>query len=133
MSKSVSVKVKCPHCNSSLMDSAHPLHEKSSIKLNLQQSKERGVIYLCSIYGCYDHQCNIELKGNEIAEFTCPHCNQILNSTEKCQICNAQMVPLNLDIGGRVAICSRNGCENHYVAFEDPNDVITRFYDEYGF
>jgi len=133
MSKSVSVQVKCPLCNSSLMDNEHRLHDKSSIKLNIHNKKERGVIHLCSIYGCYDHACNISLSGNETAEFTCPHCNQILNSSEKCRLCDAHMVPLNLDIGGRVVMCSREGCKNHYVAFENPNDAITRFYEEYGF
>jgi methionyl-tRNA synthetase len=132
MIKKVSVKVKCPLCQHSLMDEENKLHGKPSIKLNIQLNEDRGVIHLCSIYDCYDHKCNIDLTEG-IAEFTCPHCNQILNSTEVCNVCGANMVPLMLDVGGRVTICSRKGCKNHYVAFEDINEAVSRFYDEYGF
>lgn len=133
MAKNVSVQVKCPKCKQSLMDAEHMLNDKPSIKLNIQLGANRGVIRLCSIYGCYDHESNIDLSGGGIADFTCPHCNQLLNTTEKCGACEAPMVPMNLDMGGRVAVCSRKGCDNHYVAFENPADALARFYDAYGF
>jgi ssDNA-binding Zn-finger/Zn-ribbon topoisomerase 1 len=133
MAKSVSIHVKCPLCKKSLMDNEHQLHNKPSIKLNIQLGDTRGVFRLCSIYGCYDHESDLDITGVDIAEFTCPHCNQILNSVEKCEVCDAPMVPFILDIGGKVAICSRKGCKNHYVAFKDPEDAVKQFYDEYGF
>lgn len=131
--KSVSVQVKCQLCNESLMDNEHLLNGKPSIKLNIQLENARGIIRLCSIYNCYDHKSNIEIPDDKIAEFICPHCNQVLNSQENCDKCSAPMVPFNLDIGGKVAFCSRSGCKNHYVAFENPHDAVSRFYDEYGF
>lgn len=133
MAKSVSVHVKCPFCKKSLMDSEKQLHGYPAIKLNIQIEKTRGIIHFCSIYDCYDHECNIDLSGVEVAEFSCPHCNQLLNTAEKCDVCEASMVSFNLDMGGKVAICSRQGCKKHYVAFENLHDAVKRFYDEYGF
>ena len=133
MAKTVSVQVKCPLCGKSLMDNEHPLHGVPSIKLNIQLGKERGTIRLCSIYDCYDHVSDMDISGVDVAEFSCPHCNQVLNSVEKCDTCNAPMVPFNLDMGGKVVICSRKGCTKHYVAFENLHDAVRKFYDEYGF
>lgn len=128
----VSVNVKCPLCKTSLMDQEHKLNDKPSIKLNIQVGATRGVIRLCSLYGCYDHECNIDLSNVDIAQFSCPHCNQVLAGKEPCSECNAPMVPLILDIGGKVNFCSRKGCSNHYVAIEDLYNTLTKFYDEYG-
>ncbi len=133
MVKSLSIHVKCPICHKSLMDKENPIHDKPSIKLNIQLGKGRGVIRLCSIYDCYDHDSDMDISSIDIAEFSCPHCNQILNSTEKCDICGAPIIPFKMDIGGKVAICSRKGCTKHYVAFDNPLEEVNKFYDEYGF
>ena len=133
MSKTVSISVKCPLCQKSLMDKENLLHDKPSIKLNIQLGKTRGTIRLCSIYGCFDHHSDMDISGIDIAEFSCPHCNQVLNGTEPCDECQAPMVPLKMEIGGKVKFCARQGCSKHYVAFEDLYSTLNRFYDEYGF
>ena len=135
MTKIVSLNVKCPHCGQSFMDKVTLLKEKPSIKLNIETNRDRGTIRLCSLYGCYDHLCDIDLKDGEIARFFCPQCNKELVSNDECDSpnCNAPMVPLNLQPGGKVFICSRKGCENHFVAFEDLATEVKKFYDEYGF
>ena len=133
MEKAVSIHVKCPICRVSLMDHEHKLQDKPSIKLNIEVGGKRGVIRLCSIYGNYDHEVILDLSGVDIAEFSCPHCNQVLNSKEACTKCGAPMVPFIMDIGGKVSICSRKGCSNHYVAIEDLYNTLIKFYDEYGF
>jgi len=135
MTKTVSLNVKCPHCGQSFMDDINPLKEKPSIKLNIETSSDRGTIRLCSIYGCYDHACDVDLKDGEIALFFCPHCNKGLKSNDECDSpnCNAPMIPLTLRLGGKVYICSRKGCDNHFVAFEDLATEVRKFYDEYGF
>jgi hypothetical protein len=117
------------------MDQVTLLKEKPSIKLNIETARDRGTIRLCSLYGCYDHLCDIDLKEGEIARFFCPHCNKELISNDECDSlnCNAPMIPLNLQPGGKVFICSRKGCANHFVAFEDLATEVKKFYDEYGF
>jgi hypothetical protein len=42
------------------------------------------------------------------------------------------MINFNMDIGGRVSLCSRKGCQKHYVAFENVQDELRKFYDAYG-
>lgn len=135
MTKKVSLNAKCPHCGKSFMDEETKLRDVRSIKLNIETSENRGTIRLCSIYGCYDHLCDIDLKEGEIVKIFCPHCNKELKSNDECDAkdCNAPMIPLTLQLGGKVFICSRKGCDNHFVAFEDLATEVRKFYHEYGF
>ena len=116
------------------MDNEYMLHETPTIKLNIETSSDRGTIRLCSLYGCYDHECDFDLKDREIARFYCPACNKELKSNDMCNSkdCNAPMIPLTLELGGKVFICSRRGCTNHFVAFEDLDTQLRKFYHEYG-
>jgi hypothetical protein len=43
------------------------------------------------------------------------------------------MVPFYLDMGGRVSICSRSGCKNHFVEFDDLSIALRKFYQQYGY
>ncbi len=127
----ISLKVKCPHCNKSLMDYTHFLNAKPSIKLHIEVKGMSGAINLCSSYGCYEKASNIELIDNEIARLSCPFCKKELPSHAKCLACDAPIVDFNLEKGGRVHVCSRIGCKKHYVSFEDIYDTLTQFYSEY--
>jgi len=133
MNKLISISVKCPNCRTSLMDHENLLSDVPSIKLNIEIGDERGIIRLCSIFGCYDHVSDVKIPDDKIAKFYCPHCNKALLSKEECDLCEAPMVPFVLEMGGRVSICSRSGCTKHYVAFEELSDAIRKFYKEYGY
>lgn len=132
MKKNISLAVKCPYCMKSLMNHDLQLHGYPSIKINIQTETERGTINLCSVYECFDHTADIDLEKGIIVEFSCPHCNKELLTKEECTFCGAPMVSLLLETGGRVNICSRQGCPNHYVAFEDLSTELSRFYEQYG-
>jgi ssDNA-binding Zn-finger/Zn-ribbon topoisomerase 1 len=133
MKKYISLEVECPHCLKSLMCEEHKLHGYPSIKVNITTPKERGTLHLCSLYECFDHLSDVEIKDKTIVEFTCPHCNKELQVKEECKICGAPMVSFTLKTGGRVTICSRKGCSNHYVAFEDLNSELLMFYDKFKY
>jgi len=115
------------------MDKNYLLLEKPSVKLKIKTKDASGWIRLCSIYGSYEHESDINISNDEIVEFSCPHCDQILNTQELCDICSAPMVGFLLDKGGKVAICSRKGCSKHYVAFEEIGIMLKKFFDEFGF
>ena len=132
MKKKISLQVKCPHCRKSLMDNEKLLHDAPSIKLNIVTPEERGVLYICSIYECFDHETNISVPRDTVVDTYCPHCNKELLVNEECKICGAPMVSFVLQTGGRVNICSRNGCSNHYIAFQDISTELTRFYEVFG-
>ena len=131
MKKKIALHVKCPHCRKSLMDEETLLHDHASIKLNIVTPDERGVVNLCSLYECFDHTSSIELKKDTIVDIYCPKCNKELLVKEECQLCGAPMVNFVLKVGGRVAICSRVGCSNHYIAFQDISSELAKFYHEY--
>ncbi len=129
----VFLSVKCPVCGVSFMDEEHPVDNSPGIKLNIKSGDNRGTIYLSSIYGSYNYICDITLLNNEIVEFYCPHCNTKLISEKRCRVCKANMIPLYLDIGGTVEICSRVGCKNHLVEFDDLSLALRKFYQEYSY
>ncbi|MDP2721371.1 MAG: hypothetical protein Q8O72_01325 [Bacteroidales bacterium] len=132
MRKHISMTVECPHCLSSLMDENVPLSGHPSVKLNIVSPEDRGTINLCSVYECFDHVSTLDIKDGEIVDFYCPHCNKELLINEECKLCGAPMVSFVLRVGGRVTICSRKGCSNHYVAFNDLATELAKFYEHYG-
>jgi hypothetical protein len=129
----VALSLKCRFCGESLMDKNVLVDNEPSIKLNVKHGNKSGAINLSSIYGSYNYTCNIEIPKGEVAEFSCPHCKKEVNSDIECLTCGAEMVPFYLDMGGKVSICSRSGCKNHHVEFEDLSLALKKMYQEYGF
>ncbi|MEN8224593.1 MAG: hypothetical protein ABFS05_04460 [Bacteroidota bacterium] len=128
----ISLKLKCPVCGKSLMDESQLVDNEPSILLNVEIAGNKGVIRLSSIYGSYNYMTDIELPEGEIAKFSCTHCETHITSDSECLSCGAKMVPFYLDMGGKVTICSRSGCKNHIVEFEDLAVALKKMYQEYG-
>ncbi len=128
----ISLKLKCPVCGKSLMDDEHLVDNEPSILLNVEIAGKSSSIRLSSIYGSYNYKTEIDLPREEIAKFSCPHCETHITSDSECLSCGAPMVPFYLDMGGKVTICSRSGCKNHVVAFEDLAVALKKMYQEYG-
>ncbi len=129
----VALSLKCRFCGESVMDKETLVDNEPSIKLNVKHDGKTGVINLSSIYGSYNYTCDIETPKGTIAEFSCPHCEKEMNAVNECLSCGAAMVPFYLDMGGKVSICSRSGCKNHHVEFEDLSLALKKMYQEYGF
>ncbi|MFP4469925.1 MAG: hypothetical protein ACLFPE_04545 [Bacteroidales bacterium] len=129
----ISVKVNCPVCGKSLMDHSKKIDNESSIGLIIKTQKGKGMIWLSSIYGSYNYTSEVETPNGEIADFYCPHCHSHLQSRLNCKICDAPMADFLLDMGGKVSICTRSGCKNHSVEFEDLSVALKKLYQEYGF
>jgi len=131
--KEISLFVKCPLCGKSLMDEEFLLGNKPSVRVNIQTVEDRGVLYLCSIYGCTLKHIGIPVAEGEVVDMFCPHCNKDLGISDKCPDCEAPMVSFVIRAGGVVRICSRNGCASHHIVFKDVADEMSKFYYEYGF
>ncbi len=129
----ISIFIKCPICGKSLMDHNKKVDNEPSINLIIQEGEHKGLIWLSSIYGSYNHISEIEIGADSVAELFCPHCRSNLHSKDKCKVCEAPMADFNLEMGGRVSICSRSGCQNHAIEFEDLSQALKRLYQEYGF
>ncbi len=132
MGKQISLNVKCNSCGKSMMDYKKLVNNLPSICGDIEFDDKKGKIWLCSTYGCYDHVANIDIPNETIVGFYCPHCHAHLNTAIKCKICESSMVKFNIEIGGVVSICSKAGCKNHYVMFEDLEAAIRKYHREYG-
>jgi ssDNA-binding Zn-finger/Zn-ribbon topoisomerase 1 len=129
----ITIFVKCPACGKSLMDHTKKVDNEPSIGLIIKSGDKKGLVWLSSIYGSFSHACEIEIVNDVLADFYCPHCSAHLPTRFNCSACDAPMVDFNLDMGGRVSICSRNGCKNHAIEFEDLSLALRRLYQQYGF
>jgi len=133
MPHTINFEVNCVHCNKSLMDAYNTLLTKPSIRVNIESEAGKGILRLCSIYDCYTHTSDVEIKPQEVVKFFCPSCNESLYSDIKCEHCEAPMVTFKLEIGGKVSICSRRGCKNHNVNFVDLASALDVFYNKFGY
>ncbi len=129
----VSLHLKCPECGKSLMDHQQLVDNESSIKLVIETSNDKGIIRLSSIYGSHNYTCDIKIPEDEIAKFYCPSCKSNITSDLDCKTCEAPMIPFILDMGGNVSICSRSGCKNHFVEFEDLSTALKKLYQEHSY
>ena len=120
MKKQVVLDVVCPVCQRSLMNEEVKINGLPSVKLNIRsEENERGTVYLCATYECFEHHKDMAVAQGEIVEFCCPFCHSELLTRETCRICDAPMVKLGLQSGGFIKICSRFGCFNHYLSLSD--------------
>ncbi len=128
----ISLEVKCPECNKSLMDNEHKVDNEPSIHLNIEIPGKTGFIRLSSIYGSYNYDSEIVIEPGIVAIFSCPHCKSKITAQELCTACRAPMSTVLLDIGGKINFCSRKGCKNHNIGFEDLSHALTKLYQDFG-
>ena len=107
------IEVNCPHCNRSLMDETFAIDGHPSIKVNISYNHEDGCLRLSCLYGSYNISTELDVPAETIVKFLCPHCGVEIPSTSDCAMCGAPMMPMLVDGGGIVKICSRRGCKNH--------------------
>ncbi len=132
MPKNVSLNVKCIKCDHSLMDHKKEINAKPTILVDVKSEDKEGKLWLCSTYGCYDKESSITLADGCQVEVSCPHCNEVLNTDVNCKECNGKVVKFNIEIGGVVSVCSRVGCESHYIMIEELEDTLRKFHRIYG-
>ncbi len=132
MEKFITLSLKCPHCNQSLMDINNTVNGKPGIKVSIETPRESGTIWLCSKYGCYQHRSTVVIQEGEVVKISCPHCNETLVRDVTCKSCKAPMIGFYIEAGGKVSICSRVGCKNHYIVFDDSEELLNLFYEKFG-
>jgi hypothetical protein len=128
----ISLQTKCPVCNKSLMDKEHKIDNEPSINLIIETPGKSGIIRLSSIYGSFNYNCEMDLEPGVVAVFSCPHCKAKINTQELCYTCRAPMSSVLLEIGGKINFCSRNGCKNHNISFEDLSAALAKLQLEFG-
>ena len=109
------VEISCPHCNHSFKDETFTIDGYPSLKINIAMDHQQGWIRLSCLYGSYNVSTEFEIPEGKIVDFICPHCNLQIRSTSDCSQCGAPMIPMLVDGGGIVRICSRRGCKSHIL------------------
>jgi len=109
------VDVSCPHCNHSLEDETFTIDGYPSIKVTISSDHKQGWLRLSCLYGSYNFVSEFDVSTGSVVSFICPHCGVEFPSTLDCSVCSAPMVPMLVDGGGIVQICSRCGCKNHLL------------------
>jgi methionyl-tRNA synthetase len=127
----IQVSVRCPYCKKTLMNQERLVDDRPSVNVVIQHGNVRGNLYLSSLYGSYNLECDMELQRHEIYVFFCPHCNSALLAKTFCESCGAPMVAFEFVGGTRLRICSRRGCKKHFIEFEDLDKQISAFYAAY--
>lgn len=115
------------------MDKNTLVDNKPGVKLDVEIAGKKGSIWLSSIYGSYNFVCNIDTPKDEIVKNYCPHCHEEIIAKFDCEVCQAPMSSFYLQMGGKVSICTRIGCKNHSIEFEDLSLALKRLYEEHGF
>ena len=129
----ISLKVKCPTCHTSLMDDQNSINNEPGVKLNIYINDKKGIIWLSSIYGSYNFHSDLHIHDEEIRIFECPHCKTQIVSDKKCDVCFSPLVQLNLLDGGKVSLCSKAGCKNHSVEFQDMTTALGHIYEDFSY
>jgi NADH-quinone oxidoreductase subunit E len=109
------IDVNCPHCNRSLMDETFAIDGYPSIRVTISSEHKQGWLRLSCLYGSYNFVSEFDIAAGEVVNFLCPHRDVEFPSTSDCWVCGAAMVPMLVDGGGIVQICSRRGCKNHML------------------
>jgi len=107
------IEVSCPRCNHTLMDKACAIDDYPSIRVTISFDHKHGWLRLSSVFGSHNIDSEHEIPMDTVVSFFCPHCHAELIDTSDCPTCGAPMVPMFIDGGGTVQICSRRGCESH--------------------
>ena len=109
------INVNCAHCNRSLKDETFSIDGQPSIQITISSNQKQGWLRLSCLYGSYNFACEFEVSIGSVVSFICPHCGVEFPSTLDCSVCDAPMLPMLVEGGGIVQICSRRGCKNHML------------------
>jgi NADH-quinone oxidoreductase subunit E len=109
------VEVACPRCNHSLMDKSRYIDGYPSIRVTVSFGANHGWLRLSCLYGSYSVDHEYEIPLHTVVNFFCPHCHAELTGVSSCPDCAAPMVPMIVQGGGMIQICSRRGCKGHIL------------------
>jgi len=109
------LEANCPHCNHSLKDETYAIDGHPSIRVIISSDHRQGWLRLSCLYGSYNSVSEFDVPTDSVVGFRCPHCGVDFPHASDCPMCGASMVPMLVDGGGIVQICSRRGCRHHML------------------
>ncbi len=128
----ITVRARCPHCDQSLMDEKNRVDNAPGIGMKIASGKESGMIWLSAVYGSYNNRCTVQIPKGQVVELSCAACGAGFEAGKSCPSCNAPLATIKMEEGGKLFFCTRYGCSQHSVEFEDLSLTLKKFYDEYA-
>jgi NADH:ubiquinone oxidoreductase subunit E len=104
------VRVRCPRCNHGLTDDGHRLLGHPAIRLLATSGERTERLWLSGLYGAHAADSDQQLRDGVLLRFHCPHCCAELKGISTCHRCEAPFVPLLVEGGAILQVCSRFGC-----------------------
>lgn len=109
------MEIRCPKCNHSWMDPEYLINDYPSIRVTVSFMRKHGWLRLSSLYGVYSSAWEHEPEKDTIVNIFCQHCHSEIVSASNCNECRAPMLPMIIQGGGIISICSRYGCKSHML------------------
>lgn len=133
MTYGIRILVRCPGCGRSLMDSRRTVDDLEAIHFLVKIRDRIGHLYLSQVYGSYNKVFEgVEDVPKAVVECSCPHCHAPFPFHGICPDCQAPIIGLDLQVGGVIKVCSRNGCKRHALEFENADDAFNLFKSQEG-
>jgi len=109
------LEVSCPRCNHGLMDRNNYIDGYPSIRVTVSFGGKHGWLRFSCLYGSYSVDHEYKIPMDTVVNFFCPHCHGEFIGASICPECSAPMVPMIVQGGGMIQICSRRGCKGHML------------------
>ena len=117
------IRVNCPMCHHTLMDTAHKIDGCASISLAISSAGKKGTLHLAALYGSTHVDSEGEVPQGVVTSVSCPHCAEELPSVSSCSECGTKMAMMAADKYATLHICARHGCPGHRL------DIVARAHD----
>lgn len=118
------LRAKCPRCLASLLCPGLPVDGLPSLDLVACVRGTAGHVHLSQVYGSFEKLfLGVPDVPGSREEFRCSRCGEPLPVKGPCA-CGADLVEVELEEGGLLRFCTRNGCREHHLEFEEPDDAF---------
>jgi NADH-quinone oxidoreductase subunit E len=114
------IRVSCPMCKYTLMDTTHKIDGCDSIRLAISSAGKKGILHLAGLYGSTHVDSDGVAPHGVVTSVSCPHCAEELPSVSECPECGAKMAMLTAGKYATLHICSRRGCPGHRLDITAP-------------
>ncbi len=115
------ITVKCSHCNHTLMDPDHRIDGYPAVRMTASFGGKHGWVRMSCLYGSYTLESEYKIPAHALCNFFCTHCHSEFSGGNRCPRCDAPMVPMLVDGGGMIQICTRSGCKEHRLDLNGVN------------
>jgi hypothetical protein len=118
------LQAKCPRCGASLMSPDVVVDGRPSVDLLADVGGAVGHIHLSPVYGNFHKRVlGVHEVPGSVETISCPRCLVPFPVRGACA-CGAPLVELDLVCGGLMRFCTRDGCREHHLEFEEPDDAF---------